>query len=349
MLELSICIPTYNRSSLLEETIERCIYDVKKHALDDVIEILIGDNCSTDGTFQICEAFQNRHKFLRYIRNSENIGGERNVFNVISQSRGGFAWVLSDDDSFEEGLILDILRIIGTHNYSVIFLNYGFFSQPSSLRSEKLAVPSLVDCSGTGSTSFFQKTHFANSFISSNVLNRSDFIRNKSAIERFQSNPWIQVHAAKIILSERDWYYYSTPKLKMREVPVGDSRQRSYLQGHSHFYFNAHVSYIELLGQIGFNERSFRKKTLDIQFHQILIEKNTWHHLTGREDLGYWLKITKRLIHSRYFNDDISFWARDVPLMLSSRFCINLVNKFYVMKSLFGQKLRVRRRERGTF
>lgn len=66
--EVTICIPTYNRSGYLRETIAYAC----GQQTDRVIQILVVDNASTDDTSQVVAAITDDR--LRYVRNPENLG-----------------------------------------------------------------------------------------------------------------------------------------------------------------------------------------------------------------------------------------------------------------------------------
>ena len=90
---VSICIPTYNRASLLRESLRSvCAQDYQP------LEILISDNASTDETEEICRRLESMDDRVRYIRQPRNIGlyGNHNV--CITESRGTFLGLFHDDD-----------------------------------------------------------------------------------------------------------------------------------------------------------------------------------------------------------------------------------------------------------
>ena len=70
-LLVSICIPTYNRSTYLRQSLER--YIVEKEFIDGKVEIVISDNASTDDTKMVVEEYVKKYKNIRYYRNKENI------------------------------------------------------------------------------------------------------------------------------------------------------------------------------------------------------------------------------------------------------------------------------------
>ena len=78
---LSICIPTYNRVGYLK----KCLKSVLAQVTDEV-EVVVEDNCSTDGTEEWMKTMSDPH--VRYIRNQENVGLVNNVIQIIANAKG---------------------------------------------------------------------------------------------------------------------------------------------------------------------------------------------------------------------------------------------------------------------
>jgi len=68
---VSVCIPVYNGSAYIAESIESVLGQTYKDLC-----IIILDNCSTDGTADIIRKFKDSR--IRYIRNEKNIGLVKN-------------------------------------------------------------------------------------------------------------------------------------------------------------------------------------------------------------------------------------------------------------------------------
>jgi len=96
---VSICIPTYNRSAILKDIIERIVSDP---AFDNEVEIIISDNNSTDNTKDIVEAFTKKHSNIQYYRNETNIF-DRNFQTVLSYANGDYLKLQNDYIYFPEG------------------------------------------------------------------------------------------------------------------------------------------------------------------------------------------------------------------------------------------------------
>ena len=82
-ISLTVIIPFYNESSYIQESIERVL------ELDIVDEIILSDDCSTDGSEKIAKEYAEKYKVISYIRSSENLGKGNaliNSKNLISSS-----------------------------------------------------------------------------------------------------------------------------------------------------------------------------------------------------------------------------------------------------------------------
>lgn len=134
---LSVCIPTYNRASFLAECLESLA--LLGAAYWTVIEVVVSDNASTDNTKEVVDKYAKLIP-IRYFRNANNIGGERNFFASASHALGKYVWVFGDDDIFEEAAAVTALKYIGLA-YDLIVLNYSVWSREmdTKLRSHGIA------------------------------------------------------------------------------------------------------------------------------------------------------------------------------------------------------------------
>lgn len=89
---ISICIPTYNRSEILEKTIKKI---VSYKNFDAEVELVISDNCSTDNTEDVVKQYSDRYDNIRYFRNKENIR-DLNFIKVLDMGRGQYLKLMND-------------------------------------------------------------------------------------------------------------------------------------------------------------------------------------------------------------------------------------------------------------
>lgn len=102
---VSVCIPAFNRGIDIWRALESCIRQTYQN-----IEIVVGDNASTDNTKEIVLNYASRDKRIRYFRNEVNIGSGRNFLECAKRASGFFIQVLGDDDWLSENYIEECLK-----------------------------------------------------------------------------------------------------------------------------------------------------------------------------------------------------------------------------------------------
>lgn len=102
---LSICIPTYNRADILNDTLISLTQDPD---FSDKVEVVISDNCSTDNTETIVNEFIKRFDNIIYSKNLENVK-DANFFKVLSLGKGKYLKLINDTIKFNNGMLKFIL------------------------------------------------------------------------------------------------------------------------------------------------------------------------------------------------------------------------------------------------
>lgn len=94
-IDVSVCVLTYNHKDLIEQSIESALSQKTKYNY----EIVISDDCSTDGTQKILKRLKN--KFPEKINinlNKENIGIPKNIYKARCMCKGKYIVDLGGDD-----------------------------------------------------------------------------------------------------------------------------------------------------------------------------------------------------------------------------------------------------------
>lgn len=95
--KVTICVPTYNQSAYIEQ----CLNSLISQDFDFPYQILVGDDCSTDGTQEILKNFSKSHpEKVSVIFRSENIGPYRNFVDLHNQANSEFVCHCDGDDVF---------------------------------------------------------------------------------------------------------------------------------------------------------------------------------------------------------------------------------------------------------
>jgi glycosyltransferase involved in cell wall biosynthesis len=99
---VSVMIITYNQKHLIGETIESILTEPRYPNL----EIVIADDCSTDGSQDILVKFQEKYpKIIKLVLNKSNLGITGNSNAAFFATTGDFVAILGGDDIFLPGKI----------------------------------------------------------------------------------------------------------------------------------------------------------------------------------------------------------------------------------------------------
>lgn len=90
---VSILIPVYNREGFIAE----CIQSALDQAYQG-FEVVVVDNASDDGTWDICQQFAANDQRVRVFQNETNIGAVRNWQRCIAIAKGTYGKILFSDD-----------------------------------------------------------------------------------------------------------------------------------------------------------------------------------------------------------------------------------------------------------
>lgn len=102
---LSICIPTYNRSKTLENTLNSLFSNPEFDS--NKIEVIVSDNCSTDDTAQVVA----KYPLVKYYCNKENVK-DLNFAIALGYASGKYIKLFNDTLSFKPNAINLILNRI---------------------------------------------------------------------------------------------------------------------------------------------------------------------------------------------------------------------------------------------
>ncbi|MDP2090202.1 MAG: glycosyltransferase family 2 protein [Candidatus Gracilibacteria bacterium] len=151
---VSIIIPTYNREKIIGETIECAINQSYKN-----IEIIIGDNYSTDNTFSIIEKYAKNDNRITLFKNKENLGPVRNWQECINKAKGKYLKILWSDDLISKDFIEETIKLFDKDTAFVFTTTEIFYND------------------GKKHSAYLQKNTIISSknYIEKSVLNESDF------------------------------------------------------------------------------------------------------------------------------------------------------------------------------
>jgi glycosyltransferase involved in cell wall biosynthesis len=216
MTLLSICVPTYNRSYLLEGTIESIVASVSFSGYSNV-EIIISDNASTDDTQLMIRKLTNRYPFIRSRLNDKNVQDE-NFFIAAREAKGEYVWIFGDDDLMEIHAVAEVLKSIKA-NHQLILLNYSIWNKDFSELVRPVRYNYKENLTFEKSNDVLKYFGTGPQFISSVVIEKKLFLSEKSYDYRRlhpYGNSFLYAVYAAISESKGRTSYLSAPLLKYR-------------------------------------------------------------------------------------------------------------------------------------
>lgn len=124
-LQITICLPTYNGATYLEET----LMSIYTQTFINHCEILIVDDGSTDNTLSIANNFIQNHQHLsiRVVQNKKNKGLVENWNECLKLAKGEWIKFQFQDDLMDNDCIEKLYKAANSSNASVVLCDRKYF------------------------------------------------------------------------------------------------------------------------------------------------------------------------------------------------------------------------------
>lgn len=116
--KLSICIATYNRGRFIGETLDSILSQISP-----AVELLVVEGASPDDTKEVMSGYVVKHPSVRYIRESENSGIDRDYDKAVEYATGEYCWLMTDDDLLNEGAVDAVLSLLTQEAPDLVVVN----------------------------------------------------------------------------------------------------------------------------------------------------------------------------------------------------------------------------------
>ena len=113
---VSIMVPVYNRRPFLADCLKSALAQTCRE-----LEVIIVDNASTDGTWEVCREFARADGRVRIFRNPENIGPVRNWQRCFKEAQGRYGKLLFSDDVLSSHYLEKTLPLIRDPHVAFVF------------------------------------------------------------------------------------------------------------------------------------------------------------------------------------------------------------------------------------
>lgn len=150
---VSIIMPAYNCESYIKEA----IHSVIAQKFTDW-ELIIIDDCSTDSTADIVQAFARSDSRIKFVRNSTNAGVAKTRNLGIELSVGEYVAFLDSDDTWHPDKLTLQLQRCKEENADLVYLSYSIVNTegksikapyivPKELTFKRLLKENVIGCS----------------------------------------------------------------------------------------------------------------------------------------------------------------------------------------------------------
>lgn len=203
--QLTIAIPTYNRSEKLKNTLERVLNYIEGLA----VELLVSDNASTDDTFLIVQELK-KNSNISYYRNEENLGFDGNFLNCLSNAKGEYIWLLGDDDIVLENAVESVLEALELKPVCLHLNTCMIIDEDKEVFGEGRFDENGVLCYRDGNE-FIKDIGIYVTFLSSLVF-RNDLVKKVDNMLQYCGTNFLQSHVFLELLKNKGCYCIVTQK-----------------------------------------------------------------------------------------------------------------------------------------
>lgn len=116
--KISIILPCFNGEKYLSQSIESCLNQTHSN-----IELIIVNDCSTDGTLDIANRYVAKDNRIRIINNKENKKLPASLNIGHQEATGDFITWTSDDNSYDLNALEELLKQLLEKNVDIVYSN----------------------------------------------------------------------------------------------------------------------------------------------------------------------------------------------------------------------------------
>ncbi|MGL5980054.1 MAG: glycosyltransferase family 2 protein [Phocaeicola sp.] len=195
MPKVSIIIPNYNYEVYIQERIDSILHQTYTN-----YELILLDDCSTDGSTTLLETYASHPKVSAYIVNAQNSGSPFLQWEKgLSLAKGEYIWIAESDDFADTTFLERCVEALDLHEDAVL-------ARTGSYLVDNIGTKLLLDYDRwkeDKKTNFFE----AAEYVKSRLFWRND-IYNASMVVFRKSNYLQMNHSYKDMRYAGDWLFW---------------------------------------------------------------------------------------------------------------------------------------------
>ena len=222
-MKLSIIICTYNREKELKRALE-CVFG-QKTSFD--FEVIVGNDCSTDGTAEVLLSYQEKYNDRLVVNTLEkNSGVGTNWAKAVMLAQGEYLAFLDDDDYWTDPNRMQIMvDYLETHTETNLLFTNGYFENEKGLRTPIVYpdnYPDLHQMWQGKQNCFSLNVMMVRKSLVDECINLEDYVRH-----RFPIQDW---NTIILLLKKAKFSFIDMPTCVFSFTPASLSRPKSYEQ-----------------------------------------------------------------------------------------------------------------------
>lgn len=195
--DVSVCVTTYQHARF----IERCMESVLSQSFGGTLELIVGDDGSTDGTRELIADLAARDSRVKPVFHSRNLGPAGNLNSLVAMARGNNIAHLDGDDAWENGKLAAQLEVLDADPAVVAVYCNAWVVTPDDacLGLFNGAVPPRID--------------FKELLRRGNFLNHSSLLYRAGVVDAVlgMCEPWVDYRLHIRLASHGDLAYVNAP------------------------------------------------------------------------------------------------------------------------------------------
>lgn len=212
---LTIAIPTYNRAGYLDLNLKQLLFNYKQLENPEEVQIIVSDNDSFDSTQNIIDKYKESGLPILSLKNSKNIGFDRNFDSCLSKAKGKYCWIFGDDELLFNNALPKIINILKNNDVGCVYLTG--FGYDKSYNLEKYSIIPEEKIELIDMNEYLKEVHYFITFCTGNIFNRNCLPDNFDSKKHCGSNlnqvHWylniLKNHSKHIVLKEKYFYIKS--------------------------------------------------------------------------------------------------------------------------------------------
>lgn len=139
-IKISIVMPAYCCERFIAKSIESVLNQTFRH-----FELIVIDDCSTDGTAEIIREYALKDSRIVYMCNEKNHGVARTRNKGIAKSKGEYIALLDSDDLWENTFLEKQMALAESTDADILYCSYAIIDESEQRIKKPFIVPERTD------------------------------------------------------------------------------------------------------------------------------------------------------------------------------------------------------------